>query len=76
MWRYPGLCELIVKEKTDAKIYTDEDYDNYIDIMHKTNALYRNNNENETNLNSSKSWKWKNILKQIWGKKILLEAMV
>ena len=30
----------------DDKIFTNEDYDNYAEIMHSTNALRRNNDEN------------------------------
>ena len=37
--------------------------------MHSTNALRRNNDESETKPKANKSWKWKHILKPIWGEK-------
>ena len=37
--------------------------------MHSTNALRRNSDECETKPKANKSWKWKHILKPIWGKK-------
>ena len=42
------------------------DYDNYAEIMHSTNALWRNNDECETKPKANKSWKWKHILNPIW----------
>ena len=62
----PGLWELIVARSPDDKIVTNEDYDNYAEIMHSTNALRRNNDESETKLKANKSWKWMHILKLIW----------
>ena len=41
----PGLWELIVATTPDDKHFTNEDYDNYAQIMHSTNALRRNNDE-------------------------------
>ena len=52
----------------DDKIFTNEDYDNYAEIMHSTNALKRNTDESETKLKANKSWKWKHMLKPIWDK--------
>ena len=40
----PGLWELIVARSSDDQIFTNEDYDNYAEIMHSTNVL-RGNNE-------------------------------
>ena len=34
----PGLWELIVARSSDDKIFTNEDYDNYSEIMHSTNG--------------------------------------
>ena len=34
-----GLCELIVATTSDDNIFTNEDYDNYAEIMHSTNAF-------------------------------------
>ena len=47
------------------------DYDNYAEIMHSTNALWRNNGESETKPKANKNWKWKHILKPIWDEKDL-----
>ena len=62
----PGLWELIVARSADDKIFSNGDYDNYVEIVHSTNALRRNNDETETKPNANKSWKWKHILKPIW----------
>ena len=60
----PGLWELIVSTTPDDKIVTNGDYDNYVEIMHLTNALRRNNDESETKPKDNKSIL--NILKPIW----------
>ena len=67
----PGLWELILATTPDDKIFTNEDYDNYAEIMHLTNALKRNNDESETRPKAIKSWKLKHILKPIWDEKDL-----
>ena len=41
----------------DDKICTNENYDNYAEIMHSTNALRRNNGESENKPKDKKSWK-------------------
>ena len=64
----PGLWKLIVAITSDDKIFTNEDYDNYAEIMHSTNALRRNNDESETKPKANKSWKWKHILKKLGRK--------
>ena len=51
----PGLWELIVARSPDDKIFTNEDYDNYAEILHSTNALRRNNDESETKPKANKS---------------------
>ena len=66
----PGLWELLVATPDD-KIFTDRDYDNYAEIMHSTDALWRNNDDSETRPKANKSWKWKHILKPIWDEKDL-----
>ena len=53
------------------QIFTNEDYDNYAEIMHSTNASGRNNDERETEPKASKSWIWRHILKPIWDEKDL-----
>ena len=62
------LWELIVATTPDDQIFTNGDYDNYdnyAEIMHSTNALRSNNDESETKPEASKSWKWKLLLKPI-----------
>ena len=68
----PTLWELIVASSPDDKIFINENYDNYAQIMHSTNALRRNNYESETKPKVNKSMKWKHILKPIWDEKDLL----
>ena len=63
-----GLWELITS-KEPKKIYTDEDYDNYEDLMIMTNALHRNNDEDNPHPKGSGSKKWTNILSPIWHRK-------
>ena len=67
----PGLWDLIVATTPDDKIFTNGDYDHYVEIMHSTNALRRNNDESETKPKANKSWKWKHILKPILDEKDL-----
>ena len=67
----PGWRELIVATTWDNKIFANEDYDNYTEILHLTNALRRNNDESETKPKANKSWKWKHILKPVWDEKDL-----
>ena len=63
----PGLWELIMS--INPKKYTDQDYDDYNDLMVMTNALHRNNDEDNPNPKSSRSYKWIDILSPIWFKK-------
>ena len=62
-----GLWELITS--IDPKEYSDQDYDDYHDLMIMTNALHRNNDEGNPNPKSSRSYKWVNILSPIWFRK-------
>ena len=61
----PGLWELIVSK--EPKDYTDEDKANYAKLMIKTGALHRGNDPENKRPKSSSGYKWKNILKDIWG---------
>ena len=63
----PGLWELITSKY--PKKYTDQDYDNYHDLMIMTNALHRDNNEDNPNPKASGGYKWVNILSPIWFRK-------
>ena len=46
--------------------YTQEDKDDYRDLLVKTNALHQDFNPKHPNPRSSASYKWKNILGPIW----------
>ena len=63
----PGLWELIMSKI--PKNYTNEDYNNYEDLMIITDALHRGNNENNPHPKGSGSTKWKKLLSPIWYKK-------
>ena len=63
-----GLWELIMSK--NPKNFTDEDYDNYEDLMIMTNALHRGNDEDNPHPKGNhKSYKWTKILRPIWYKK-------
>ena len=51
------------------KIYTKEDYENYKEIMLKTNALRQGNDRSQARPKASKGWKWKYLLKDIWNER-------
>ena len=59
----PGLWELIIMKKPDDSIYTQEDYEQYAEIMVKTNAMKKAGTNTPK---SSKGWKWTNLLSNIW----------
>ena len=61
----PGQWELIVATTPDGNIFTNWDYDNYVEIMHSTNTLRRNNDESEIKPKANRSWKLTHILKPI-----------
>ena len=65
----PGLWELITMKKPDDRVYTDEDYEDYAEIMINTNALKRDNDGESRTPKSNKGWKWNNLLKPIWAKR-------
>ena len=59
-----GLWEFIMsKNPTD---YTNDDCNNYANLMLKTSALHRGYNPDNNYPKSSKGQKWKRILKTIW----------
>ena len=68
----PGLWELIVSK--EPKNFTEKDYENYAKLMVKPGALHRGNDPENKRPKSSSGYKWKNILREIWGnrKKLLL----
>ena len=63
----PGLWELIMSKI--PKNYTNEDYNNYEDLMIITNALHRGNNEDNPHPKGSGSTKWRKLLSPIWHRK-------
>ena len=65
----PGLWELITMKEPNDRVYDDEDYDNYAEIMINTNAMKRGNDGESRTPKSSRGWKWNNILSGIWAKR-------
>ena len=63
----PDLWELIVSK--EPKGFTEEDYNNYVKLMVKTNALRLDNDPEKRKPKSNKSYKWSNILSHIWHNK-------
>ena len=61
-----GLWELIVSNKPQEGIYTEDDFLNYGRILKQTNAIYQGNNSEVNKPKSSKSDKWKQLIKPIW----------
>ena len=62
----PGLWELILSK--EPKNCTEEDYENYANLMVKTAALHRGNDPENKYPKSSLGYKWRNILRDIWSK--------
>ena len=60
-----GLWELITMKEPDDRVYDDEDYDNYAEIMINTNAMKKDSGKPK----SSGGPKWKNLLSGIWAKR-------
>ena len=58
----PGLWELIMEDKPNPKNYTKEDYDNYGNLLFKTNALNQNFDPKNSYPRASRSYKWQNIV--------------
>ena len=64
----PGLWELITSKNPQK--FTDNDYDNYEDLMIITNALHRDDDEDNPHPKGNhKTYKWLNILRPIWYRK-------
>ena len=62
----PGLWELIQSKEPDENIYTDEDMQQYKDLLIRTNNIYQNNNPNQNKPKSSSGKKWRGIIAPIW----------
>ena len=62
----PGFWSLVTdKQPVD---YSTNDYERYVELLHETSVLYRNNNPESGYPRASKSLKWKNLLSPIWDK--------
>ena len=66
----PGLWSLITEKKKEnlEGRYSQNDLDEYAQILRQTNVLHKDFNPNSSYPRSSVSWKWKNILSPIWNK--------
>ena len=64
----PGLWELIVMKLPNDNVYTQEDEENYAEIMIKTNSLRRGNSSLSKTPKASKGLKWRSLLSKIWDK--------
>ena len=53
----PALWELILSENPNDKIYTNDDYGNYVRLVLKTNTLHRNNDPDSIHPKGSKGEK-------------------
>ena len=60
------MWQLITSKKPDNHIYTQDDYENYAQILVDTSALKQNNNPIEVVPKSSRGLKWRKILRDIW----------
>ena len=60
----PGLWELITSR--NPKNFTEEDYDNYMDLLVQTNTIFQDNNPNNAKPKSSGGRKWTNLISPIW----------
>ena len=63
-----GLWELLTSK--EPQNFTNEDYDNYDDLMVMTNAIHRDNDEDNPHPKGNhKTYKWLNIIRPIWYRK-------
>ena len=60
----PGLWELITS--INPKIFNEDDYINYRDLLIQTNTIYQGNNPNQNRAKSSGGDKWNKLIKPIW----------
>lgn len=64
--RTKGLWELIVSKNPNNEIYNDQDYNNYVDLLIKTDAIFQENDSRTNRPKASKSGKWIEIVRPIW----------
>ena len=62
----PGLWELITSKTPDSEIFTDDDYEQYQNILVETNAMKQNNDPKSTKPKGSRGQKWRVYVKPIW----------
>ena len=62
------LWNLIMLKEPPYKNYTEEDRENYLNILKKTSVLHQGNNPNNPYPKSSGGVKWTNLLGPIWNK--------
>ena len=67
----PGLWELITSK--DPRNFTDNDYNEYKDLMLLTSALYRDYNPKNPHPRGSRSLKWMRLLSPIWHRQRVAE---
>ena len=60
----PGLWELITSKNPIN--FTEEDYENYIDLLVQTNTIYQENDPTKTKPKSSGGNKWRNLISPVW----------
>ena len=65
----PGLWELLMlKYPPSEERYLSTDYDDYEELMIKTNVLHRENDPYNLHPKGSKGYKWTRLLSPIWKK--------
>lgn len=67
-----GLWQLLTLQKPES--YTEEDYNNFAEIVMKTHSYRRNNDPDEKYLKSSSGYKYSHIVKPILIDNEILEA--
>ena len=67
----PGLWSLITdtnRDAIDGVGQTDDDYDQYMNILYQTSALNQDYDPENSYPRASRIWKWRKILKPIWNR--------
>ena len=62
----PGLWELIVSQKPDMEIIMRKDLENYENLLHKTNSLYKNNDPTQNRPKGNYRGDAWNKVKKFW----------
>ena len=61
-----GLMELLTKKDPDLELCIDEDYEDYKEILEKTNAIYQGFKPESKKVNSDRSKKWSIITNKLF----------